>query len=123
MNQNVKSSVPNKLVDQNGTVYDSIRKLAKTIHVKRERISKAINDKGSFEHNGIIYSIYGTGKIDPNENVKVVTVEKPREDEKEYQEFLRAHSHSRFISSNHSQQRKDIVMLLHCSVMHTLRKL
>ena len=52
----IQSSVPNKIVDQNGNIFPSIRNLAKTIHVKRERISKAIKEKGYFTNNGIMYS-------------------------------------------------------------------
>lgn len=92
--QNVRSSVPNRLVDENGIVYNSIRQLAKTIHVKRERISKMINSNGYFKHNGIVYRIfnmhgdnisYCEGDLQNN-----ASLAKNMEYDEEYQEFLKA---------------------------------
>lgn len=92
--QNVKTSVPNKIVDENGNTYDSIRQLSNKIHVHRSRISHSFNTYGYFHHNGITYTIIGSGydvnNIESSDNVKIITVEKEREGEKEYQEFLKA---------------------------------
>ena len=92
----VITSVPNRIVDSNGQTYVSIRQLAKAIGANRDKIRKSINSKGYFEKDGVVYSLEDT-KIDKktekgeSENdVKVITVEKPREDEAEYQEFLKA---------------------------------
>ena len=84
MNNNVQSSVPNQIVSSTGEVYPSIRKLAKALHVKRERISAALKDKGYFVKDDITYTIC-TGDVD---GAKVIPMERP--DEKEYQEFLKA---------------------------------
>ena len=48
--ENVKTSVPNKIVGDNGSSYDSIRKMAKVLHVDRKRIRRNINDKGYFRY-------------------------------------------------------------------------
>ena len=92
--QNVKTSVPNKLVDDNGNVYGSIRQLAKQIHVQRRRISKSINEQGYFRHNGVTYSTIGAPFEEINNHgdetaLKIITIEKEREDEQEYQQFLK----------------------------------
>ena len=86
--ENVKTSVPNKIVGDNGLSYDSIRKMAKVLHVDRKRIRRDINEKGYFDHKGIVYSCIGDKCND--DNTKVVVVEKNRDDDKEYQEFLKA---------------------------------
>ena len=70
--ENVKTSVPNKIVGDNGSSYDSIRKMAKVLHVDRKRIRRDINDKGYFEHKGIVYSCIGDKC---NDSTKVVVVE------------------------------------------------
>lgn len=83
--ENVKTSVPNKIIDEKGNLYDSIRHLSKEIHVQRKRVSNCINNDGYFKHNGIVYSVVDEKQM----NVpKIVTVN--REDEKEYHEFLKA---------------------------------
>lgn len=90
----VITSVPNKIIDSNGKRYDSIRQLSKAIGANRDKIRKSINSKGYFEKDGIVYSLenakLGTDNNQNDKDVKVVTVEKPREDEAEYQEFLAA---------------------------------
>ena len=94
---NVEINVSNKIVDSTGKIHNSIRQLAKTIHVKRERISKSLNEKGVFVHNGISYLLYnkaltGTVPATPtvvaNTTPGVVTVTVPveRDDEDEYQD-------------------------------------
>lgn len=97
--QKVKMGIPTRLVDSNGNFYPSICKLAKIIHVKRERISRSLNAFGYFKHNGIVYTVspnqvcyYDDRRTcteqDLNHNLNIVQV--PREDEEEYQEFLKA---------------------------------
>ena len=86
--ENVKASVPNKIVGDDGSSYESLRKMSKSIHVSRSRIRCDINEKGYFSHNGVVYSCVGNKRS--GENTKVVVVEKNRDDDKEYQEFLKA---------------------------------
>lgn len=95
---NVVTSVPNKIIDSNGNVYESIRKLSKVIGVNRDKIRKSINSKGYFVHEDIVYELFsrivspankGSVNEENGKDVKVITVEKPREDEAEYQEFLK----------------------------------
>ena len=109
----VKPNVCNRVVDQNGKVYNSIRELARTIHRKRSNITKDLSEKGGFVWNGIAYALYdgdfyvnvngnsatsvsGNPECAKNQsittNVKVITVEKEREDEEEYQEFKKSKS-------------------------------
>ena len=96
---NVEINVSNKIVDSTGKIHNSIRQLAKTIHVKRERISKSLNEKGVFVHNGISYLLYNkalTGTVTASPSCSVggttiptVTVPVEREDEAEYQDYLK----------------------------------
>lgn len=103
---NVILNVPNKIVDENGRIYNSIRQLSKTVHVSRERIAKELNENGYMVIHGVAYalsnvkvdipnipmpSLFEESEMKPEINTvvvpKVVEVEKPREDEDEYQEF------------------------------------
>lgn len=114
---NVEINVSNKIVDSTGKVHNSIRQLAKTIHVKRERISKSLNDKGRFVHDGVLYYLYKDCVIPscsvasdakvvveddynfvPSDTIKtvvahadpvIVSVPVDREDEAEYQDYLK----------------------------------
>lgn len=99
---NVEINVSNKIVDSTGKIHNSIRQLAKTIHVKRERISKALNEKGVFVHNGVSYLLFSkavsaeTTPVTPpattvatTPEIVTVTVPVEREDEAEYQDYLK----------------------------------
>lgn len=57
MSKNVIMSVSNKIVDNYGNVYNSIRQLAKYIHVSRGTISAALNSDGVFLHKGVEYKL------------------------------------------------------------------
>ena len=80
--KNVKVGVPTRLVDSNGNVYPSICKLAKLIHVKRERISRSLVTNSCFKHNGIVYTIDYANMVQNDDNSK-----KSKEDEA-FKEFL-----------------------------------
>lgn len=105
---NVEINVCNKIVDTQGRIYNSIRQLTKSIHVDRGRISKALNKKGVFVHNGVTYMLYkdavkcassdscvvkatstvlNPGVTQPEPIIVSVPVE--REDEAEYQDYLK----------------------------------
>ena len=105
---NVEINVCNKIVDTQGRIYNSIRQLTKSIHVDRGRISKSLNKKGSFVHNGVTYMLYkdavkcassdscvvkatstvlNPGVTQPEPIIVSVPVE--REDEAEYQDYLK----------------------------------
>lgn len=99
----VKPSTNNRIVDENGHVYNSIRELAKTIHRKRSNITKDLNGAGGFVWKGIAYALCDddsaqikkniqSSSDEQNSNVKVITIEKEREDEAEYQEFRKSKS-------------------------------
>lgn len=106
---NVITSVSNKIVDESGNVYNSIRQLSKELGVSRKWVSKCLNRDGYFKVNGVAYVLKSVGLIQPVFEKEptlfddtevggtpeqmvaphVIEVEKPREDEKEYQEFRR----------------------------------
>lgn len=58
--QTVIPSVPNKVRDNFGNEWDSIRGLAKELGVERCRIAKIFKKKGAFQHNGKIYTLKST---------------------------------------------------------------
>ena len=62
---NVEINVSNKIIDSSGNVYNSIRQLAKSIHVRRERISKALNTTGIFVNRGVSYVLYNKSIYNP----------------------------------------------------------
>ena len=109
-NKKVVPSIGNKIVDENGKIYNSIRQLAKEIHVGRQRIKADMNSKGYFSHKGHTYvlvdlgvankislpkntepTLFSEDELNGNETPivipKVIEVEKVREDEDEYQEY------------------------------------
>jgi hypothetical protein len=99
----VQPNVCNKVIDENGRVYGSIRELAKAIHRNRSALTRLLNKNGCFVHNGIGYTLYDGDnaemqtdesgvKVITIEKEKVITVEKEREDEEEYQEFKKSKS-------------------------------
>lgn len=106
MNRNsIKPSVNNAVIDNRGNVYQSIRQLSKIIHVKRDRVSFALNTKGVFYKDGVSYRLYNCEKsmnnkseqksthssVNFNTNVTVdVDDFSAGQIEPEYQEFKRA---------------------------------
>lgn len=105
----VTPSIGNKIVNEEGKIYNSIRQLSRDIHCGRDRIREDLNKKGYFENGGHVYVLADVNistrvvfpdkdecKVGMMDNIevevnevapKVVEVEKEREDEKEYQEF------------------------------------
>lgn len=63
-------SSPNVISDNFGNEYESIRFLAKKIHVGRNRLSKILNTKGYFEHDGKVYSLKSAPKINVIKNLE-----------------------------------------------------
>lgn len=86
----LKSSVPNQLVDENGNVYKSLRNLSAELGINRMNISYGLKRKGYFEHNGIKYFAVDQIPVGKNTKIEKVPVLQPREDEAEYQEFKKA---------------------------------
>lgn len=97
MDSFIKNGYPTMLVDSNGNYYPSMKKLGKILHVKREKISKSLKAKGYFAYDGVVYTPTGNVAYNFKDADCTVTqaqdpviIEKPREDEEEYQEFLKA---------------------------------
>lgn len=101
-NNNIVPCIGNKIIDDEGKIYNSIRQLAREIHVGRERVGADINRKGYFTYKGRTYVLVDVNiskKVDaPSKKSKkedndikvvpkIVEVEKVRDDEAEYQEF------------------------------------
>lgn len=62
-NKSIIPSVPNKIRDNFGNEWDSIRALAKEIHVHRTRLGKALKNEGVFIHKGKTYTLKTTDVI------------------------------------------------------------
>lgn len=94
-NKVVKKNIPNQIVGSDGSVFPSIRKLAKKLRRDRDRIAASLNNSGHFYCNGVTYVVTDTPKKAEEkkceekveEKIKTVVIEKVREDEDEYQEF------------------------------------
>lgn len=82
----LKGSVANKIVDEKGKVYESLRDLAKKLGVVRPTVSYNLKKYGVWEHDGIKYYM-----VNPQlaEDGAPQVVFKPRADEDEYQEYLK----------------------------------
>lgn len=57
MNQ-IKICVSNKIVDEYGNIYNSIRQLAKHLHADRNKISYDINTYGEYVNDGVTYKLF-----------------------------------------------------------------
>ena len=61
--QTVIPSVPNKVRDNFGNEWDSIRGLAKELGVERCRVARVLKKEGAFKHDGKIYTLKSTPVI------------------------------------------------------------
>lgn len=55
--QTVIPNIPNRIRDNFGNEWDSIRALAKELHVHRVRLGKILKTEGSFKHKGKVYTL------------------------------------------------------------------
>ena len=55
--QTVIPNIPNRIRDNFGNEWDSIRALAKELHVHRVRLGKTLKTEGSFKHKGKVYTL------------------------------------------------------------------
>lgn len=97
----IKPNVCNPVVDEKGNLYKSIAELSRKINVWAGGITKAFNNRGYFEKDGIKYFLAnnsndGVYVPSTSENLDgtvqqpiIVKVKEEREDEEEYQEYLR----------------------------------
>lgn len=84
----IKPNVCNPIVDESGNMYKSIAELARKLNVWAGGISKAFNNSGFYEFAGVKYFLMennGTVQGPENTPIKVITIEKARDDEEEYQ--------------------------------------
>ena len=100
----IKPNVCNPVVDEKGNLYKSIAELSRKINVWAGGITKAFNNRGYFEKDGIKYFLAnnsndGVYVPSTSENLGgtvqqpiIVKVKEEREDEEEYQEYLRQKS-------------------------------
>lgn len=101
----IKPNVCNPIVDEKGTLYKSIAELARKLNVWAGGISKAFNTVGYYTCNDIKYFLMNNSNNTayiPDNSVNtesntvpqpiIVTVKEEREDEKEYQEYLKQKS-------------------------------
>lgn len=80
----IKSSVSNKLIDERGNTYNSIRELAKTLGISKSCISKALKKGKPYVRNGHTYRLADVKYIDTEK-----TVEEIKElNSPDYQAFL-----------------------------------
>ena len=100
----IKPNVCNPVVDEKGNLYKSIAELSRKINVWAGGITKAFNNMGYFEKDGIKYFLVNNSNDSayvPDNSVNsdgtvqqpiIVKVKEKREDEEEYQEYLRQKS-------------------------------
>lgn len=100
----IKPNVCNPVVDEKGNLYKSIAELSRKINVWAGGITKAFNNMGYFEKDGIKYFLINNSNDSayvPDSSVNsdgtvqqpiIVKVKEEREDEEEYQEYLRQKS-------------------------------
>ena len=111
MSETIVASVRNQIVDDKGTLYESLRQLSKAINRSRFWITENFKKDGYFTFNGRTYYLTGVNgsvreKAENNNKLitkknnnkksgqkpQIITIEKPRDDEDEYQQFKQAKS-------------------------------
>lgn len=89
----IKPSVCNPITDENGNVYKSISELARHLNIWAGGISKSINKLGYYSRDGVKYFLMSDTNSVDNIDIKtkpiVIKVKEEREDEAEYQEYLK----------------------------------
>lgn len=97
----IKPNVCNPVVDENGNLYKSIAELSRKINVWAGGITKAFNNMGYYDKDGIKYFLLNntnTGVYIPDNSVNInetvqspiiVKVREEREDEEEYRKYLK----------------------------------
>lgn len=100
----IKPNVCNPVVDEKGNLYKSIAELSRKINVWAGGITKAFNNMGYFMKDGIKYFLVNNSNDSayvPDNSVNsdgmvqqpiIVKVKEEREDEEQYQEYLRQKS-------------------------------
>ena len=96
----IKPNVCNPVVDEKGNLYKSIAELSRKINVWAGGITKAFNNMGYYVKDGIKYFLINNSNDNiyvPDNSVNINEIQQPiivkvkeeREDEKEYQEYLK----------------------------------
>ena len=96
----IKPNVCNPVVDEKGNLYKSIAELSRKINVWAGGITKAFNNMGYYVKDGIKYFLVNNSNnnvyvpdnsvnINETQQPIIVKVKEEREDEKEYQEYLK----------------------------------
>lgn len=92
-NKNAKNDnsagMPCYMCGSDGTVYQSLRHLAKEIRVDRDRISRALRDKGFFTHKGIKYAKVNISGGQPQllDNTEAEVAAEYKENKEEFEQW------------------------------------
>lgn len=83
----LKPSVPNKIVDENGNIFSSARALGRHLGVNKGSITQSLRRRGFFSYDGVKYMALNPKPIEENKETEPQVVVVPHDDEDEYQEF------------------------------------
>lgn len=88
MNQ-IKICVSNKIVDEYGNIYNSIRQLAKHLHADRNKISYDINTYGEYVNDGVTYKLFDGEMVsqEPTQAPQRKLTREEIEEQKELEQF------------------------------------
>lgn len=88
MNQ-IKICVSNKIVDEYGNIYNSIRQLAKHLHADRNKISYDINTYGEYVNDGVTYKLFDGEMVsqEPTQSPQRKLTREEIEEQKELEQF------------------------------------
>jgi len=88
MNQ-IKICVSNKIVDEYGNIYNSIRQLAKHLHADRNKISYDINTYGEYVNDGVTYKLFDGEMVsqEPTQARQRKLTREEIEEQKELEQF------------------------------------
>ena len=88
MNQ-IKICVSNKIVDEYGNIYNSIRQLAKHLHADRNKISYDINTYGEYVNDGVTYKLFDGEMVsqEPTQPPQRKLTREEIEEQKELEQF------------------------------------
>ena len=103
MNDYVKPSTPNIIIDNYGNEYSSARKLAKELCISKSTILKYLKRGKPFVHQGITYKLKDVNYIETKNEEKVVAIPKT-EEQKEIERIINSEDYKSFLKGKEIQE-------------------
>ena len=99
MNEFVKPSMANVIIDSNGNEYCSIRKLAKKLGISKTTILTRFRKGETFVYDDVIYKLKDVNYIESNHENNIIKAIPKTEEQKEVERIINSDDYKQFIKS------------------------